>query len=326
MKTALYCEIPVELLVNIDLLGCKHKMQFEGREICISLPGEYSDCGCHGMPSHVEDRAKCTGWNRNEECIELSVSSVILTVSLTDEDGLEITKEMIDPESRGSNIFSEKNGQDKIDKIHKMLSSIAYRAFDYWARVIRWKTKNSFFGAPIENNKHYGFNDFFASLDPLKRLGARTIVMSIYIHDSLSIEEWTGIQECLQRNEQPPLWIDAYNDARRREEVGDMRGAFLEAAISMESFLKKKLLDSLESLPPSEVAVRKNIERWHISDVLKNHRKIGPVNDLSMSEDVLDLLKKTFDKRNAIMHGKSVDLDEETLRTVLATIRDIIKV
>lgn len=50
------------------------------------------------------------------------------------------------------------------------------------------------------------------------------------------------------------------------------------------------------------------------------------MNDLSMSEDVLDLLKKTFDKRNAIMHGKSVDLDEETLRTVLATIRDIIKV
>ena len=105
--------------------------------------------------------------------------------------------------------------------------------------------------------------------------------------------------------------------------MGDVRGAFLDVAISVEAFMKQKLMASLDPLLNDEPAIRKRLETWNITEVLNNYEKVHTIRSLQLTPEVIAVLRRSLETRNSIMHGKSVDLDEAILKSTLYEIKGI---
>lgn len=323
MNIALRCEFPTNLHINPELLGGEHRITLENRNIIVSLPATYSDPTIDNPSMFRTEAATGRAWN-GAECTEISINTITLYVPLEDQEIFAAGYCSETQQSEPSNLPPPNGNQEAIDNLHRKIFALAARAFEYWSRVIRWQTQDALLGAPVANiDSHFGASGF-VMLDPLRIIKSGIFIIEITMHSALSMTEWNRIQNILQAGEQPPLWIDAYHDAQRREKVGDFKGALLEIAICIESFLRKKLMDSLKPLPLSEVAIHKSVERWNISDILKNHKKISTLNEINFTQETIDCLKETFEARNAIMHGKTTQFSFSQLKLTLSTVRKII--
>jgi hypothetical protein len=93
----------------------------------------------------------------------------------------------------------------------------------------------------------------------------------------------------------------------------------------LESFLRGKVRDALTPLSDDDIAIRQYVEYWKISDILDRHRKVSTLDDLHLDSRLVKSMRDDiFDKRNAMMHGKSVDLDANLLRDILLKAKSII--
>ena len=320
MTFVLRCEIPVDLVVKAELLGKQHRFVFEGREICVSLPEQcYCPFDSESDREH-EKIARCVSW-KCAQCLEVAINKIFLSVTLIEQDHIQVTEDMVQPELQTIEIFWDKNTENDFRDNAKKVSEIATRAFEYWCRVVRWNTRFAFVGLPLEGQDLHAGWRYLASVDPLKYIASFNDVLVINSIDGMSVDDWIFIQETLKNGNYPPLWIDAYHDARRRLRIGDVRGAYLETAICLESFLRKKIEDALAPLPKEETAIRNRMSRWGMSDIITNLDKVSTLRDLSIFKGTI---KELFKKRDAIMHGKKVQLDASSLNSILSNAKTII--
>ncbi|WP_298847277.1 hypothetical protein, partial [uncultured Ruegeria sp.] len=244
--------------------------------------------------------------------------------SVLESDNFNLTEEMVESETRTNHLFWEQNTNEGFRSEGRKLSNIASRSFDYWCRVTRWTTGSSFFGLPLErHDAHPGWR-YLAAVDPLEYVASFNDTIIGYMLPSVSIENWELIQQKLQSGEQTPIWIDIFHEANRRLAAGDVRGAHLDAAVSAEAFIRQKLMDSVAALPATETAIRKRIENWNMTDVLNKFGKISTLNSLGLDKEQLANLRSVFDIRNAIMHGRTVNMQEAELKATLKTIKVLI--
>ncbi|WP_170520320.1 hypothetical protein [Ruegeria atlantica] len=327
MDFVLRCEMPVDLLVVSELLGNEHKFSFEGREIVLKLSKRYFSSDDDEPDQEASKIARCVGWSKEpsgKRAVHISIEKLFLTVQVLDSDDIDVASEMVISEAKTSDLFWEKNTPQRFQEAGRKLSNIASRAFDYWCRVTRWKTGLSYFGLPLERHEAHPGWRYLASVDPLEYVASFNDTATIHVLPSVTVQEWEVIQESLQAGVQTSLWIDTFHESNRRLAAGDVRGAYLDAAVSAESFIRHKLMQSVAALPATETAIRKRIESWNMTDVLSRFDKISTLSSLDLSREQLANLRSVFDTRNAIMHGKHVDLKEAELKVMLKSVKALV--
>lgn len=325
MRFVLRCELPVHLVLSSALLGKDHCFQFEGREICIAISDRCYLPFEDGSDRNDEKVATCVSWKDGGECLKASIHLVFLTVEILSDDEINVTDDMVTSDESTNQLFWEKNTFGSFNAAGKKISEIASAAFDYWCRVVRWKTGASHVGLPIrQHDAHPGWR-YLAAVNPLHHVATFNDTMNVYSYNGISIDEWAEIEAALVEHEQPPIWNETFHEAMRRFATGDFRGALLDAAISVEAFLRRHLLSVLDPLPDDEKALRKRVENWNMTDVLNNLTKVSTLRSLGLSPDQTRLLKTMFEIRNSIMHGKHVELDKAALVEVMNAVKSIIR-
>lgn len=320
MDFVLRCEMPVDLVVVAELLGSAHEFVFEGRKVSVSLSRNFYFRDDEKSDIAHEKIARCVAW-RGNQCLEVSVNLIFVTVELQENDGIVFDEAMFKSEEKANALFWERNSHEKFQKAGRSVSSIASRAFDLWCRILRWKTSCHLFGSPtVGYDAHLGWR-YIASADPLKYVASFNDTIVITRLPAVSVEAWSAMREALDARLQPPIWIDLWHEAMRRHSAGDLRGAILDGAVSLESFLRHKLLHALDPLPVEDAAIRKRIEKWNMTDVLNNLGKVSTLRALEIDSDIEERMRKIFDTRNSLMHGRQIDLDEEMEEMVGQTLK-----
>jgi hypothetical protein len=324
MDFVLRCEMPVDLVVVAELAGERHEFVYEDRKVSVSLSNEFYFRDGYKPDVALEKIARCSK-SRGNQCLEVSANLVFVAVELHEVDGIVVDEAMVLSEERSNALFWEKNQHHDFQGAGRAISSIASRAFDLWCRTLRWKTSCPLFGLPTESyDAHPGWR-YVASADPVKHVASFNDTIKLTILPAVSIETWGAIQEALDAKLQPPIWIDFCHEAMRRRVAGDLRGAILDGAVSLEGFLRHKLLQALDPLPEEDVAIRKRIENWNMTDVLNNLNKVSTLRALDIAADTTVLMRKTFDTRNSLMHGRYVDLDDEMVMQTLRMVKDLVQ-
>jgi hypothetical protein len=324
MDFVLRCEMPVDLVVVAELLGAAHEFVFEGRKISVSLSQKFHFKEDENSESANGKIARCVVW-RGDECLEVSVNLIFVTVELHENDAVVVDEEIVKSEEKANVLFWERNSQKDFQKAGRMISNIASRAFDLWCRILRWKTSCHLFGSPTVRYDAHSGSRYIASADPLKHVATFNDTIVITQLPAVSVEAWGSVQEALDAGRQPPIWIDFWHEAMRRRSAGDLRGAILDGAVSLESFLRYKLLQALDPLPEEDTAIRKRIESWNMTDVLSNLGKVTTLRALEIDADTTVRMRKAFDTRNSLMHGRHFDLDDEMVEQTLRMVKSLVQ-
>ena len=323
MDFVLRCEMPVDLVVAAELLGAAHEFVFEGRSVSVSLSKKFYFKDDEKSDIAHEKIARCVVW-RGNQCLEVSVNLIFVTVELQENDGIVVDGAMVKSEDNANALFWARNLHEDFQKAGRTISNIASRAFDHWAHILRWKTSCYLFGSPtVGYDAHPGWR-YVASADPLKYISSFNDTIVISQLPAVSVDAWGAVQEALDARLQPPIWIDFWHEAMRRRSAGDLRGAMLDGAVSLESFLRHKLLQALDPLPEEETAIRKRIESWNMTDIFSNLGKVSTLRALEIDADTTTRMRKTFDTRNSLMHGRHVDLDEEMVGQTLRMVKSLV--
>lgn len=324
MDFVLRCEMPVDLVVVAELLGAAHKFVFEDRNVSVSISRKFYFQNDEKSDIAHEKIARCVV-RRGNQCLEVSINLIFVTVELLENDGIVVDEAMVKSEENANALFWGKNSQEDFRKAGRKISNIACRAFDFWCRILRWKTSCHLFGSPTEGYEAHPGWRYIASSDPLKHVASFNDTIVITQLPAVSVEAWSAVQEALDASRQPPIWIDFWHEAMRRHSAGDLRGAILDGAVSLESFLRHKLLQALDPLPEEDTAIRKRIENWNMTDVLSNLGKVSTLRALEIDADATKRMRKTFDTRNSLMHGRRVDLDEAMVGQTLKMVRSLVQ-
>jgi hypothetical protein len=324
MGFVLRCEMPVDLVIVAELLGATHEFVFEGRKVSVSLSQKFYFKDDEKSDIAHEKIARCVAW-RGNQCLDISVNIIFVTVELQKNDGIIVDEAVVKSEESANALFWERNSQEDFQKAGRTISNIASRAFDFWCRILRWKTSCHLFGSPVVGYDAHPSWRYIASADPLKYVASLNDIIVLTKLPAVSVEAWSTVQEALGTGLQPPIWIDFWHEAMRRRSAGDLRGAILDGAVSLESFLRHRLLQALDPLPEEDAAIRKRIENWNMTDILSNLGKVSTLRALEIGADTTTRMRKTFDTRNSMMHGRQVDLDEEMVGQTLRMVKSLVQ-
>lgn len=324
MDFVLRCEMPVDLVVVAELLGAAHEFVFERRNVSVSISQKFYFKDDEKSDIAHEKIARCVAW-RGNQCLEVSINLIFVTVELHENDGIVVDEAMVKSEENANALFWEKNSQEDFRKAGRTISNIACRAFDVWCRILRWKTSCHLFGSPTEGYEAHPGWRYIASTDPLKYVASFNDTIVITQLPAVSVEAWSAVQEALDASPQPPIWIDFWHEAMRRHSAGDLRGAILDGAVSLESFLRHRLVQALEPLPEEDVAIRNRIEIWGMKDILDNLGKVSTLRTLGIDAGTKSRMRVAVETRNSLMHGRHVDLDDEMVRQTLMMVKSLLQ-
>ena len=310
-------------MVAPELVGASHEFLFEGRNVTVSLSSRYYFESGDQPDKSVETIARCVNW-RGNECFKISASVIFVTVELLPSDGINVDEEMIRSDKNLKKRFWECNPDARYLEAGEIVSRIASHAFDYWCCVARWKTCFSYVGLPNERHDQHPGLRYVASIDPLEHVAVFNGPMVLNSLPAVGAVSWNGIRVALTQAEQPPIWIDLFHDAVRRKEIGDIRGAFIGAAVSAESYLRHKLIQAVSFLPEDETPNRRRIEFWNMTDVLKKLNKVGTTRALGLNSNQFATLKSSFNIRNSLLHGKTLVIKEDDLSSFLLVLKAMV--
>lgn len=321
MTFAMTRVVPVTLRIEPDLIGASHQFRFEGRDVIVKLPSQYYNKHDPKTKKSFGKSLECSTWKKGTNAmVALDVKKLDVTISLTDDDGVTFTEDMLEDTDNSQKLFMQSN--PNIGPAEKQLSAMVDRVFDYWCRIVRWKTSYSYFGTPIDNS-YFGEGVLeFVSLDPRKTIAIFGGVV-VSRPKPLPGDYWASFQRELTNSAEPPLWIDMIHDATRRRITGDIRGALIDTAVALEAFLRNEVRRALDPLPQDEKAIRKRIESWNTGDILKNLSKISSTDALGVTDAEARLFKISVDKRNALMHGKKAELSEQEVRKFISAVASL---
>ncbi len=192
-------------------------------------------------------------------------------------------------------------------------------AFEYWVRIMRWRCNRGWIGRPEIQGFESGWGTYLKDRSTGQNIWAWHALERMLICDPVSLQEWNDTQEVLARQESP-IYIDLMFDAVEQAQMGDLRGALTEAAVTCEAYLRAVVI---QSLPENVVdGIRKVIDEVNIAQLM-NHAfpdLLSP-KQVKQYKTLRSDLQTLFRLRNRILHfgqaeGVTADRCEKLLRAV----------
>lgn len=292
--------------IEPSLLGRHHQFTFENYNVRIKLP----DSSMLDRGKEYDEVITVTSRRTvDNEPIKYNILSVDLTLSLPVT--VEIPIEVLSRRVNAIELLTDKE-QKHLNDLTSQHEQIAERAFDYWVRVVRWKTDKSNFGRREIKEDRSKWGTYLHDVASEKKIWAGPIFFYAYLIKEITSDVWSEIQLTLERGLKPPIYFELKLDGEEYLKSGDFYRATIDFAVACETYLRFIVLNSLpNNLEPTVI---KYVEGANIMQYI-NHFFPSCLDESRKNEykKIKSNLLKLFDARNQVMHlGKMHRLTKET--------------
>lgn len=305
------------LVVEPSLIGAEHHFTFNNHEVRILLPKKdmVGDRDSNAK-AHIGARSA-----KNNEPLDYDIQMVDVELTLVEK--LTLPGEVLNRPIKAYELFSEKERQ-RLDGISDQQHLLAEKAFEYWLRVVRWISDDFRIGSPNVEGFQSGWATYLLDVKSHKKIWGQAQVFYMPGYKMLTVEKWQEIQEKIDVNSQPPIYIELLHDGEGNLALGDYKYAIINLAMSCEIFIKQMVNSALPN--NLTLKIRKYIEDAPL--YLYRDEFIEPFLDHGSKEKYQALkpeLLNLFKDRNTLVHsGKCDRLNEQRCRSYLRISRDLL--
>lgn len=303
--------------VSEPLLGKSHEFNFRGKAARITLPGiELLERG----PGYDVALQRTSYRMADGEIKNARYQVFFADVRILVAEGVEVPCEVF---GRPCNQFDKipQSQQHEYDRIAKEYHDIAYGAFEYWLRVIRWKTLGFDIGQPEILSNESGWSTYLHASHtgtPFWIGSARIIVEPFH---TVTEEHWEEIGQATHRAEEPPIWFELVFRGQLRMKRDDLQGAIVDCAVASETLMRSALSGQLEGLVGNDILdalAELNIMQVFNRFVKKRYAK-------ALKRELLSPLHRLFSLRNQIMHLGTVErIEAEECRNLCRSAKEFV--
>jgi len=295
------------LHVEPTLLGETHEFLFKSRKVRVQLPNEslekYLDAD--SSPPAKESRIAIKGYMKKDgRRIPISVQNknVDLTIEIPQE--ITIHNEMLlKPHNWSDDLQTSQI--NFLNNLADEYGEIAEKAFEYWVKVLRWKSRNATITRPEIRHYHSGLTTYLFENESKKRIWGGKQFITATRYKPLNGKMWASAQRALKDSRKPPLFYEFYFDGIEHRKNEDFQRAVVDFAVACEVLMRSTLNSSLPTELPSSIegyiddANIRTIMSKMFSDLLTES---GGNEFNSISSD----LHKLFDARNQALHKGNI--------------------
>lgn len=192
--------------------------------------------------------------------------------------------------------------QEQLDALAEAHASIAEKAFNFWTRVLRWKSGDSGVGRPEVIGHKSGWGSYLVAKSTRQRIWAHNQPEVFWIGQTVvTTEIWNTVALAVKSNMEPPIFIELMFDAVEHIRLGDLQRASVDMAVACECYLRTLVTNSLP------IGLKKSLGDY-VDDANIRIVLTKFIPDLLDDEERQHLkriesrLHKLFDVRNDILH------------------------
>lgn len=292
------------LAVVPSVLGRKHLLRFERKNVQISLPSrQHLNRG-----RRYEERLICVGWQHiNGRRMPRTYVIYNVDVSISIPKQLVIPKTMLSVSPKRPELTTP-NKASFLDNIADEYQEIAKRALDYWVRVMRWQTGRSEIGQPLVVREEIRRGTYLIDNKTCHRFWANNFYVIAMVSEGIPLIQWKKIQNTLTRAQEPPVWFDFLDEASQKYTVGEYSGSVLSAAISCETLLRKLFASQITGFDFLDSNIVEIISRLNINDIIRKLKRFDFWDSRCEANIKINDLQNLFGLRNRIVHGGKQEL------------------
>lgn len=302
-------------------MGLSHRFDFDGRSVEVRLPSESAADRGEGY----DTVARCVRWKRHDgKKIPLAYNISKIDVSVIVKGMIEIPEKLLQLSPNQFDMITESKAE-YLNSMASVHEKSAARAFDYWIRVVRWKTRFWMIGQSEVIGAESGWGTYLIDKDTKHRfwVGIRTWVADgapiVYVDKMMSV------LESARRAEVPPIWFEFLFDAEHKANIGDRNGCVLDLAIAFESLLKRLLITQISKDNSIDPQISKLLSKLGIRLVFRHIRKCDFWGAEWKGNCDVKEINDMIDCRNDIIHaGFDIKLDDDKLRKMIASVKAFI--
>lgn len=239
---------------------------------------------------------------------QIAVESADMTIQLPIQ--VEIDRRMLEvPPNRPE--FATEEQVKKFNAVSDEYSILATQAFEYWLRVVRWKSEDPSIGRPSVRGFESGWSTYLISPKSHKQFWSGPMAFSVIMRDPVDDQIWKEVGKTLNTSLEPPLYYNYLFDSIEHSKTNELQQAIVELATSAELFIRSRTMQKVPSDLLSEM--RDYLDEANIRPV------IGKFFVGLLSEEGARYFKRfssavhaLFNDRNTILHsGRKENLSKE---------------
>ena len=310
------------LLVSSRVLGKRHEFKFEKHNVEVALPNpDIAEVAEEpSMLSQAEKyRVAIAGRSTDDQNMptRIAIESADIVIQLPMK--VEIDLRMLETPPNRPEFAGEEQVQE-LNALSEEYSNLASRAFEYWLRVMRWKSEDPTIGRPAIRGFESGWSTYLVSPKSRTRFWAGPLAFDIVVKDPIDIRTWNEVEKALNQSLEPPLYYNYLFDSIEHSKTDDLPQAVVELSTSSELFIRTKTMQavSIDLLP----VMRDYLDEANIRFVMRKFfLELLSKKGAKYFKRISSSLHALFNDRNTILHsGRKEDLSrDEFLRYLDAT-------
>lgn len=323
-------DIPVELegwtafhtpnlSIEPSLVGARHRFSFEGCTVTVGLPNaprpDLDDQETISFSSWREVDGK-------KVPLMYSIGEVQVTVSIAGSHSL--PSEMLDrpPNAFDLLVESRQRGLNALAMEHYL---IAERAFDRWARTLRWKTGQWEILRDRAPGLATGWGTTLRHATTAKRLWVHHDTIVVHLKRAVTQDQWKLVQASLQAGEESAVFVDLLLDAEMHFAASDLRRAIIDAAVAAETYIRSTVQQTLPT-GLGECA-RELVDEANVRPVMTKvfPESLKQLGAPSVDKGTMSDVHKLLDARNKLLHtGLVLGVDSARCEKYVRAVRTLL--
>lgn len=312
--------------VEASLLGRRHKFVYEGKTVNVSLPTKreidrsdvFQDGEADGLPSKGYKAGSSQKPNDPTPIEAYKVAVAIVKVDIPD--GFRVSKRAAHSDGRLYQSMT-KSEQKRVHDTLEDCGETARRAFQFWLRIFRWKSRSGLIGRPATENLDEKWGLAFVDAKTGEGLGFGIEHMTLNVNNAVTLSDWKAIHRATKAGKEPPVWCELIFEGETAQWNGNLRGAALYYAIACETYLRSQFLREIPRKPDANV-----------TEVIENHINVRPIlrwyrrrQPGHLKKPEWSTVQKLMEMRNQIAHkGASVGISPSDCAKYLQASRALI--
>jgi hypothetical protein len=214
------------------------------------------------------------------------------------------------------------NEQNRARSLLANTDSTSRGAFQYWLRVMRWKTRNGLIGQPGLAALERGFGGSLIHKKTKAHIGYGMQRFTVRAEHVVTEQEWRQVGDAAKKNHESPIWCEILFDGEYFATSGNPRAALAYYAFASEVFMRSCFMNELPE--NANQNVREVIDR-HVNARAILQRYIAREFRGTLKGNTISNLHQLFDRRDDIVHrGKAGNLPAEELVRFRNAARDLL--
>ena len=297
------------LNVEAHVLGRRHRFEYDGKTVNVSLPTkreiDQSDKFQGDKREYGIQKGHRIG-SRQEahDPAPTDIYSVTIAVVRVDiSEAFRIPAGAARPDGKHYQSMT-KSEQKRVQIALDEYGKTARRAFQYWLRVLRWKSQYGLIGRLATENLDDRWDATLVDPKHGQSLGYGIVHVTARMLPGVTDSVWKAIRRAVKAGREPPVWCELIFEGETAKWNGNFSGASLYYAIACESYLRSFFLKKFPRKLNATVIER----QLNVRPILEWYKHWEPER---LKKSDWKTIHKLMDLRNRIAHeGTSMSISE----------------